>query len=849
MSAAPHGAGILALCLVLVGLGAFVFARDPRASLNRRFALSMLTVSGWIGCISMYLSTRAYEPNLFLGRLAFAFASAIPFMLLWMFESFRESQSPSSAKTLAIPGLFTAVFAILSFTPLIVAASSSDQRGANFVYGPLHPFFGLYFIVSFGFSLYRLWIRLKSAVGIKKLQLRYLLLGILLGGSGAITTNLVIPLVWNTSRFSLLGPYFSLVLAMFAAHAIIRYRLMDIKVAIKRGVVYVCGIALTVSLFLCAITLLRIMAEGDSENISTTTAVAVAIVTAILFERMIRGLAKLVNRYFYREEYDYQRTIRDASRRLSTILDPNSLLEQLAAIIEDVLKVEVVLAYLSDYHQAAPPRLAHVSARWALGTSASPETLPPALLHFLEAERRLCVREEWSSAPKRSMGASAAAELQALGADLAIPILEEGKLSGVLVVGSKLSGDPYFPDDIDLLSTLINQAAIALKNAHLYRQVLFANEYIENIVGTIQSGVIAVAADGSITLFNAAAERMTRLRANAAKGSPLQILPASLAQALSATTSDRQPRTQIETAIHDESGRPLPIICSSSNLIDRSGAPLGAVVVFSDLTRIKELEQEKRRAERLASIGALASGIAHEIKNPLVAIKTFAELLPERFTDEDFHGEFSKVVAREIDRIDDLVARLRGLATHPVQRLVSLNLQEPLQETVSLLRAQLEQAHAAVHVLSDPALPPIAGDPAQLKQLFLNVLVNALEAMNGGGQLAVRLTTRDSDHGALVVAEVEDNGQGIPDEMLTKIFDPFVTTKPRGSGLGLSICRGIADAHHATIYARNNAPGPGATVVVEFPSLHNESSPSIGYEFSNGSALSSPTDTPAPQKF
>jgi len=766
-----------------------------------------------------------------------------------MFESFREPTSPRSTKTLAIPGSFAALFAVLSFTPLIVAAASSDQRGANFIYGPLHPFFGGYFIACFGFALYRLWMRLKSAVGIKKLQLRYLLLGILLGGTGAITTNLIIPLVWNTSRFSQLGPYFSLVLALFSAHAIIRYRLMDIKVAIKRGFVYVSGILATVSLFLGFIALFRVVTDHDSESVPTTTAVVVAIITAILFERMTALLSRLVNRYFYREEYDYQRTLRDASRRLSTILDPGSLLQQLTEIIENVLKVEAVLVYLSADHKAPSPKLAHATARWRSGGAGPPVSLPTALLRFLETEQRLCVREEWSSAARNSLGASAALDLQALGADLGIPILEEGKLSGVLLVGAKLSGDPYFPHDIDLLSTLTSQAAIALKNAYLYRQVLIANEYIENIVGTMQSGVIAVAGDGTITLFNAAAERMTRLAASAIKGSELQRLPAPLAQVLSTTTLDRKAQVQIETAIPDESGRPLPIICSSSSLIDRSGAPLGAVLVFSDLTRIKELEREKRRAERLASIGALASGIAHEIKNPLVAIKTFAELLPERFTDEDFHGEFSKVVAREIDRIDDLVARLRDLATPPVQRLAPLNLRDPLQETLSLLRAQLEQAHAVVHLSSDPTLPLIAGDPAQLKQLFLNIFVNALEAMNGGGELAVRLLTRVSDQGAVVVAELEDTGQGIPEGMLTKIFDPFVTTKSRGSGLGLSICRGIADAHNATIYARNNATGIGATVVVEFPSVHNEASPAIGYDSANGSISSNPTDTPVTQKF
>jgi signal transduction histidine kinase len=245
------------------------------------------------------------------------------------------------------------------------------------------------------------------------------------------------------------------------------------------------------------------------------------------------------------------------------------------------------------------------------------------------------------------------------------------------------------------------------------------------------------------------------------------------------------------------------------------------VAVFSNLSRVKELEREKRRAERLASIGALASGIAHEIKNPLVAIKTFAELLPERFSDEEFHTDFAKVVVREIDRIDALVARLRGL-TPTVQRMVALDVTVPIQETLALLRAQLEQTHIVAATSLQSPLPLVAGNVDQLKQLFLNVFVNAIEAMSSGGRIDIRVLAQRALGSEVVIVEIEDTGGGIPPSVVSKLFDPFVTTKERGSGLGLSICRGIADAHRATIYATNSASGRGAVVVVEFPALIRE---------------------------
>jgi PAS domain S-box-containing protein len=400
---------------------------------------------------------------------------------------------------------------------------------------------------------------------------------------------------------------------------------------------------------------------------------------------------------------------------------------------------------------------------------------------------------------------------------MALPILHEEQLMGFIVFAPKLSGDAYFSEDLDLLSTLVGQAAIAIMNAQLYQEVARVNEYVANIVATMESGVIALGPNGKVTLFNPAAERITGLKAQEIRSGPTGCLPVALAQPLEATLRDGRPRVQAETTIPDTVGRYTPVSCSTYALRDRLGTLLGAVAVFSDLSRLKELEGERRRAERLASFGALASGVAHEIKNPLVAIRTFAELLPERFAEEDFREDFSKVVVREIDRIDDLVARLRGLAAPSTQPLAPLELREPIEDTLALLRAQLEHKGIRLHRFYDPVVPSVAGDPAQLKQLFLNLFMNALEAMESGGELTIELRARSRHGSSTVLARVSDTGSGIPEPLIGKIFDPFVTTKSRGSGLGLAICRRITDAHGATIRAENNARGRGSTISIEFP--------------------------------
>jgi PAS domain S-box-containing protein len=356
-----------------------------------------------------------------------------------------------------------------------------------------------------------------------------------------------------------------------------------------------------------------------------------------------------------------------------------------------------------------------------------------------------------------------------------------------------------------------------MKNAHLYTQVVVVNEYVDNILSTMESGVIAIDASGHISLFNPAAHRLTGLRFASTTSLSYRDLPAPLAGPLRNTLLEESSHSQLETLLQTDDGSATPLVYSTTKLRDKDGRTHGALIVFSDLSRLKELEREKQRAERLASFGALAAGVAHEIKNPLVAIRTFAELLPERFGDVDFREDFSKVVIKEISRIDDLVARLRGLAATAPQQVGAVDLRDPINDTLTLLRGQLEQTRTAVvREFQDPA-PFVSIEESQLKQLFLNLLLNAIEAMGTDGTLTVRINRKHSQGVSWIVIEVADTGPGISDAVAANIFDPFFTTKSRGSGLGLTICRGITDAHRGTIRAERNVAGRGTTMVVELP--------------------------------
>jgi signal transduction histidine kinase len=216
----------------------------------------------------------------------------------------------------------------------------------------------------------------------------------------------------------------------------------------------------------------------------------------------------------------------------------------------------------------------------------------------------------------------------------------------------------------------------------------------------------------------------------------------------------------------------------------------------------------------------MATGIAHEIRNPLVAIKTFAELLPERADDQEFRSTFAKVAVKEIHRIEKLLARLRALAVPTTFPLRPLDLQLPLAETLDLLRGEADRRRVRSIVEIEHDLPPVLGEPDQLKQLFLNLFLNGLEAMTAGGTLTVTVRAdRERPDRGLVTVRVTDTGPGIPREDLARVFEPFFTTKSSGTGLGLAICRSIADAHRAALWAEPGPAGIGTTFVVQFPAL------------------------------
>jgi two-component system, NtrC family, nitrogen regulation sensor histidine kinase GlnL len=346
----------------------------------------------------------------------------------------------------------------------------------------------------------------------------------------------------------------------------------------------------------------------------------------------------------------------------------------------------------------------------------------------------------------------------------------------------------------------------------------------EQILTGLEDGVITVDREGKISYFNEAAEVLTELSSSQALQKTLIQLfkrESWLTELVKKSRPPRQESTRGEGDLVTRWGRKVPVSLMASPLQDRHGNFLGSILVLRDLKHRKELEEDLKRADRLAMVGTLAAGLAHEIRNPLGGIKGAAQLLKRSLGRDSALLEYADIMVREVDRVDKLIEQLLDLSRPAKLELTALNIHEILEE-VLLLQAQApEERKMNVKKRFDPSLPPIRGDRAQLTQVFLNLVKNARQAMTETGTLTV--TTRVEtdfhirDQGAgrskFIWIDIQDNGIGINDEDLPHIFSPFFSTKHNGTGLGLAVCYRIIKEHGGLIRVES-AAGRGTTFKV-----------------------------------
>ena len=626
-------------------------------------------------------------------RLAFSSAALLVLALVTFVAVFPAASLPHAKSYWLFAALGVALSLLSLLSPLLVVRSSYGADGLAAVYGPLHRFFAGYVVAGILATFIALRAKFRLASGRQRLQLRYLLLALLVPAVGIATTNLIIPVVSGVSSWGRYGPIFTLVFLGVTAHAIIRQRLLNIRLVIGQTISYAAAVVVSGSVFAAALLTIAAGLPDMPLPVELTAAFGLA----LMFGPLTRRLRRIFDRYCYREPYDYSSTIRQSSLALSSTLELQQLLKNLCELIRNSVRPEFFVAYVRDqdrgsFHVALKDDEENTSGELPILEAAN-----PLVLAFKTRGTPLFRDSDTDARLQQAVGT-----LKTLSAECACPIIHESQVLAILVLGEKRSGDAYYAQDIDLLSTLAGNAAVAIKNAELYQTV-------------------------------------------------------------------------------------------------------------------SSLEVQRRRAERVAESGALTAGIAHEIKNPLVAIKTFAELLPERYEDEEFRSQFGRVMITEIARIDKLIDRLRGRSPAQNYELPALDLRLPIDEVLSLLTAQFERAGIRVTKSIETEDTIVKGRLDDLKQLFLNLLINASEEMHNGGTMTITVSRRTSLGKQVVVVDFADEGPGISETIADRLFHPFMSTKPGSSGLGLWLSRRIADAHNATLRGVNRSDRRGAIFSVEFP--------------------------------
>jgi len=795
---------LFALTLLLIALALFVWRARPDSRINRTFATYTLLMSIWV------LGIAGLHGGTYLdawGRFTFASASLIP-AAFFAFTSIYPNQSrwPSTALIGSVL-LVGVIFSFLSVaTRLLVFDVSMTPDGLSRKTGLLYPAFSAYFLTTWGAALFVFIAKWRKARGLARAQLQYLGAGILISGIGGIAGNLVLPILTGRSTYSTIGPFFSLILVALVGHAIIRHKLMDLRLVINRSLanLFVGGVISLPLVGICQI----VVPDWNQQLIPLhPSAIIVVCVAALLVSSPAQGLiSRLIDPYLYRGRIEHASALREATHRLSRLMQPVEVARELRDIINELFIPELLaIGARTSSNERLESLLPDVSPLERLFETAI------TLLAYRGPSVLVVTSDREQPFPPRAIE-----ELKNGGVEVVVGLARRETLLGVILLGARRSGDPYYTRDLAFIESLAELGSIAFENARLYRQSLQMLEYSDRLVESLASAVVAIDVSGDITSFNPAARSLLGVRDHY-RGKFVELLPSEISWALVfALTGSWRPR-EVEVTIDTEAGTPLPTILSTAQLNDDRGQVYGALIVVTDLSTVKALERNQRRAEHFATMARFYAGIAHEIRSPLAAISNFISMLPDRFDDREYRDTATRLLPLEVARIVRLADRLRLMAPSEGGKLTPVYLSTLLNDIVAIHAPAAEEQGMKICLESPEHLPPILGDQGQLVQLFVNLIKNGLEAMNPGGTLTIR--GLEGPRRSTLTVEVIDEGLGIDPALASRIFQPFFTTKVMGTGLGLPICREIADFHRARLSLTSRTNRRGAVARVEFPVL------------------------------
>jgi two-component system NtrC family sensor kinase len=661
----------------------------------------------------------------------------------------------------------------------------------------------------------------REQVPILRQQLKWIVWGVGLG-----TLPFAVGYTWPylagrdfippVAQFFTLGPLILVPLSF--GYAIVRYRLMDVDVIVRRSFVQVSATALVGACYMLLLLAVDDAVKSASLPISPAIArgvtVALMLLLTVLFGPVKRFLQETADKFFYGERYTLRRGLGEFGRTLASASALEPLLDSLAARLKRMLSVEQVAIFVEDVSSPDGYRL-------ALATGIEgPVALPSDFRRWVRAN---------STIHGYAIAEDEAASWN--GIYYLVPCVVRDRLVAVIGIGQQASdGSMLTSEDIEILRALSGYVAVAIDNSLLLRSeqekarlLAHLKQFSESIVESVNVGILVIDRDGRITTWNSALEKMLGITRDEALGAnALRIFNEEMVRNIRDVTGvegwvveEVRHLYKFRTLTRDD--RSIVINLSLAPFEDAARTLAGTLVVVEDVTDSLKLEEQVQQFDKLNSIGLLAAGVAHEVNTPLAGISSYAQMLISQLPGEDPKSRVLEKILAQTHRASGIVNNLLNFSRTSGSDFAPLDLNRVLDDTLQLLEIQLRKCDIAVERRFAADLPETMGNAGKLQQVFMNLILNARDAMPEGGTLVIE--TESVDH--MLVVRVRDTGIGIAPANLSKIYDPFFTTKAvgQGTGLGLALSYGIVQEHSGRIVAESQ-PGRGTTFTIKIPSRY-----------------------------
>jgi len=719
---------------------------------------------------------------------------------------------PSSVFFLYLPGLALLLFKITIHLPFF--RNSNDLLMLSF-HDTLEKLGLLHFAV---FSILTLLTILHSTVMpsnlMVKKQLRWIAYGL---GLGIIPFTLfyIIPFLFNhiPSRAAELTVLLQALIPLTFSYSISRHRLMNFELLLKKAVTLISSSVVLAIIYFIATSQTKISSENRLNALFL--GILAIILGATLFTPLKKLFQSILDRAFYKRSYQYRKTLLSISKELSRERNLQKLSQSLLELIANALTLKSIALLLPA--DAEKKSFSLLKSRGQLPLSLNKIIFDDPLYQELKEKEFISY---YSFAEKKELQKN----FETLSCSTFfhyLPLKVEENIIGCLAMSKKVDNTFLNSEDWELLTTISSSVALALENAYLYNQASIRamelerlKDYSENIIESLTVGVAVLDQQARIIGWNRVLEETFSLKKeDVVNRTLMEVLGAKNFSAIFPLEGQQDFRLLSEITLDVSPQEKKIFDIAKTPLLDNRMNPYGTVIVFEEITEKIFLQQQLLTSEKLASIGLLSAGVAHEINTPLTGISSYVQILQKKLS-RSSHGQILEKIEAQTERVARIIKNLLNFARNPSEASFhKVDIKENLQEIISLIEYKLKTMNINLELKLEK-LRPLWAQGERLQQVFINIILNAIDAMPDGGTLSIEL----SENSKQAMIKIQDTGTGIKDQHLPHIFDPFFTTKGvgKGTGLGLSISYAIIKEHEGQITVESEW-GKGSLFTIYIP--------------------------------